>query len=292
MEKSKKTALIFGCGYLGKRVALRLQNQDWHVFAVTRNRPTAADLQTAGISPIVADWTRPTTLRNLPQTDRTLVAVGWDRSGGQSQYDVYVGGLRNALQATSPKSNLVYISSTGVYHQNGGTWVDEASPCCPAIGSGGWAHLQAESLLRQKRPGFPSTILRMAGLYGPNRIPRAKEILSGKPLSAPTEGYLNLIHIDDAASAVMAAWQTSPSETKTYVISDGTPVIRRTYYEEIARVLGKPLPSFVSPDSAAPASRRATTSKRIWTARMRRDLCPQLAFPDYRSGLRDVLHSA
>ncbi|WP_417744679.1 SDR family oxidoreductase [Rosistilla oblonga] len=289
MENSKKTALIFGCGYLGKRVAQRLLDRDWHVSAVTRRRETATELSAAGIAPIVADWTRPSTLRDLPQTERILIAVGWDRQGGQSQYDVYVGGLRNALQATSPQANLVYVSSTGVYHQSGGLWVDEASPCCPAIGSGGWAHLQAEALLRQNRPGSPSTILRMAGLYGPGRVPRGRDILSGQPLAAPTEGYLNLIHIEDAATAVMAAWETNSDGAKTYVVADGTPVIRRTYYEEIARVLGRPLPTFVSPDPAAMVSRRATTSKRIWTARFRRNLCPRLAFPDYRAGLRSVL---
>lgn len=289
MDYSKKTALIFGCGYLGKRVARRLQSQDWDVCAVTRNAGNARIMQDEGIFPVVADWTRAATLRDLPPADRILVAVGWDRSGGQSQHDVYVGGLRNALQATSPQSNLVYVSSTGVYHQSGGLWVDEASPCRPASGSGGWAHLQAEALLRQQRPRSPWTILRMAGLYGPDRVPRAKDIISGAPVAAPTEGYLNLIHIDDATSAVMAAWQTNVTSTKTYVVSDGVPVIRQTYYEEIARVLGRPLPQFTAADPAAMASRRATTSKRIWPARMRRDLCPQLAFPDYRAGLRSVL---
>ncbi|QDV70950.1 short chain dehydrogenase [Rosistilla carotiformis] len=289
LENSKKSALIFGCGYLGKPVARRLLQQGWHVFAMTRRQESATVLKSAGITPIVADWTRPSTLTDLPVCDRILVAVGWDRSSGQSQYDVYVGGLRNALKATNPEANLVYVSSTGVYHQTGGIWVDESSPCRPSIGSGGWAHLQAEETLRQQRPASPWTVLRMAGIYGPDRVPRGKDILSGLPLAAPTAGYLNLIHVEDAANAVIAAWETNCSERKTYVISDGHPVIRQTYYEEIARVLGRPAPSFESAPPTAMASRRATTSKRIWNARMRRDLCPQLAFPDYRAGLRDVL---
>lgn len=286
---SKKSALIFGCGYLGNRVANRLVARGWDVYAVTRNTAKAMRLQHEGIRPIIADWNCRQSLRDLPKTDRTLVAVGWDRSGRRSQYDVYVRGLQNALPFLSPASNIVYISSTGVFHHCDGRWVDESSPCNPTIGSGGWAHLQAELLLRRPRVSAPVTVLRIAGLYGPDRVPRGKDIASGKPLSVPTDGYLNLIHVDDAAEAVIAAWETNHSQRKLYVVSDGSPVIRRQYYQQIAAQLHQPMPEFVEPEASDPASRRASTNKRIWAARFRRDLCPTLMYPDYRAGLAAII---
>ncbi|MEZ6087488.1 MAG: SDR family oxidoreductase [Pirellulaceae bacterium] len=289
MKNKKKSTLIFGCGYLGNRVATRLAQQNGETFAVTRSAEKATRLAAAGIVPILADWNERSTLSSLPSTEQVLVAVGWDRGGDRSQYDVYVRGLRNALDAIPRSANVVYVSSTGVYHQTDGSWVDETSPCNPPIESGGWCHLQAEALLWRHRPHAATTILRMAGLYGPDRVPRGRDIAAGQPVVAPTQGYLNLIHIDDAATAVLAAWRDNSSGHRTYVVSDGHPVVRQTYYEEIARIMRRPMPEFIEPDSSSRSKRRSTTNKRIWTARFRRELCPRLKYPDYRVGLRGIL---
>ena len=133
-----------------------------------------------------------------------------------------------------------------------------------------------------------SLILRMAGLYGPGRIPNAAEIRLNQPLAAPEHGYLNLIHVDDAASVVLAAAERA-KPPRTYVVSDGHPVQRREYYEELARLLGAPPPKFASPSPNAPASVRAASDKRARNARMLAEMQVTLAYPSHREGLAAIV---
>lgn len=284
-----KSAFIFGCGYLGLRVARRLIGDGWQVSALTRRPERAAALCREGIRGCVGDWNSYRTLRELPPAAHVLVAVGYDHRGGRSRHEVYVEGLRNALRVIPASSRVCYVSSTGVFHQNDGGWVDETSPCHPES-EGGRAHLRAENLLRRQRVGQPAgstLVLRMAGLYGPGRVPRAESIRRGEPIAASQDGFLNLIHVDDAAACVVAAWNM-PHPASMYLVSDGHPVVRREYYEEIARLTGSPPPTFVAPP-AGHTSTRSDSNKRIWNARMRRDLLPRPQYPSYREGLRAIL---
>ncbi len=287
---SAKSVLVFGCGYLGSCVALRLLADGWTVHALTRSPRKADRLKQIGIQTSVGDWSRPSTLTRLPPTERTLIAIGWDRSNRASRYDVYVRGLGMALPMIHPATNLVYVSSTGVYHHTDGRWVDESSPCHPAIGSGGWAHLRAEERLSREPALSRITILRMAGLYGPNRVPHQTSIRKGEPIHSPAEGYLNLIHVDDAATAVLAAWDTSPAAgRRIFAVSDGVPVLRTEYLQQIARQLGRaPLTLLPSADDHSP-HRRVATNKRVYSRRFTRSLCPRLMYPSYREGLRAIL---
>jgi nucleoside-diphosphate-sugar epimerase len=165
--------------------------------------------------------------------------------------------------------------------------VDEYSPCRPKR-AGGAAHLAAEAVLRSHRPGGGSTILRLAGIYGPGRLPRFAEIRTGQLLEGADDGFLNLIHADDAAAAAVAAL-SGPTREPIYVISDGSPVRRRDFYSELGRLVGAPamLPSGTA--SGMVRRPRGENSKRVWNRRMRRDLLPRLAYPDYRCGLRQAL---
>jgi nucleoside-diphosphate-sugar epimerase len=183
---------------------------------------------------------------------------------------------------------LIYISSTGVYGDFQGAWVDEDSPCRPSRGSGK-ACLDAEALLASHAYGQRTVILRLAGLYGPDRIPRKDVLLRGEPIDAPQHGYLNLVHVDDAVEAVLTADIVQAPLPRRYLISDGTPVVRSEYYEELARLVGAPPPRFRSPDRETPASARAAADKRISNARMRSELKITLRFPTYRDGLKAIV---
>lgn len=256
------------------------------MLATTRNASKAAWMGSRGIKPLTADWTDKRTLRDLPEVDQILVAVSYDRFSCHSRYDSQVGGLRNLLLSVSPDADICYISTTGVYHQTHGGWVDETSPTHPTR-DGGRAHLRAEELLRRLRPNSPWTILRLAGIYGPRRIPRVADVIAGRPIASPENGFLNLIHVDDAADAVMAAW--SKSKRRLYVVSDDSPVVRGEFYREIACRCGAPAPSFIEPRSDAPERMRSESNKRIWNRRMKRDLVAKLRYPTYREGLASVL---
>lgn len=299
-EYQAQTAFVFGCGYLGSRVAKLLISAGWKVGALTRSRDRAGFLKGIGVDPVVGDWTDSRVYERIASADRVLIAVGYDGArplgGGfarvRTRQEVHVEGLRLALKNIAPESRVVYVSTTGVFHQADGGWVDENSPAKPARG-GGESHLRAEELLARVRRGWGNragVVLRMAGLYGPGRVPRAESIRRGEVLAADPAGYLNLIHIDDAAACVMAAWECESPES-LYVISDGNPVIRGQYYEEIAKLLRAPRPQYVGTLTSG-LSQRSDSNKRIWNKRMQRDLLPRCQFPSYREGLRALLRDS
>ena len=185
-----------------------------------------------------------------PEVGTVLWAVGYSKaptSGrGVRIHDVYVGGLANLLRALPPAvERFIYISSTGVYGQVTGGEVDEDSPCQPTR-EGGQACLAAEELLRESPLADRTIILRLAGLYGPGRIPRSQDLVAGLPIDAPSQGWLNLIHVEDAARIVLLAEQNA-QPPKLYVVADGQPVIRGDYYRELSRLLRVPPPRFVDP---------------------------------------------
>ena len=280
--------LIFGCGYLGRRIAQRWRDAGEEVFVVTRDSQHARSFGHQGFKPIVADVIRPQSLVNLPAADTVLYAVGFDRHAGVSIHEVFAKGLEWVLDALPAETKkIIYISSTGVYAQSQGEWVDEDSACQPQR-DGGLACLAAEQALAAHRLASRGIILRMAGLYGPERIPNAAEIRRNQPIAAPHQGYLNLIHADDAASVVLAADQRA-KPPRTYLISDGNPVQRQAYYEELARLFNAPPPKFAPPPPQAPASVRAASNKRARNARMQAELGVTLRYPSFREGLAAIV---
>ncbi len=171
-DECRMTKLIFGCGYLGLRVAHLWREAGVVVYAVTRSESRAKELEAVGLRPLVADVTDPRSLQGLPRAESVLYAVGFDRAGGANMREVYVDGLRHVLEALPEETGrILYISSTGVYAQSGGEWVDEDSPY-QSVRESGRVCREAEELLRSHRLGPRSIILRLAGIYGPGRIPR------------------------------------------------------------------------------------------------------------------------
>jgi len=292
--------LVLGCGYLGSRVARRWREAGDEVHVVTRSSDRADDFRQAGFQPVVADITEFDSLARLPVAHTVLFAVGHDRSSGQSIADVYVDGLRNVLAALpADTGRFIYISSTGVYGQTEGAWVDEESPCEPTR-SGGRACLAAEQLLAGHRFGRNAVILRLAGIYGPGRLPSLDDVRAGRPIAASASGYVNLIHVDDAAAVVLAAARyvrpaapvgdhADADRPTVYCVSDGHPVERGEFYGEAARQIAAPTPVFTESDPTEASDRRATSSKRIDNARMTADLGVRLSFPTFRKGLAAVL---
>lgn len=194
--------LIAGCGYLGSRAARRWQASGDEVFVLTRSTSRARHFQEQGWQPLLGDVTCPETLSPLPRVDTLLWSVGYERESGQAIHKVYVDGLRNLL-GVLPDSvgRVIYISSTGVYGQTDGTWVDEATECRPTR-AGGQACLAAEQLLCASAWAARTVILRLAGIYGPHRLPRLRQLQAGEPLDTAPLGLLNLIHVEDAAQVV------------------------------------------------------------------------------------------
>lgn len=264
--------LIFGCGYLGRAVAARWLARGCRVAALTRTN--AGPLRSAGIEPITGDVLAPLAPDALPAAPTVLYAVGLDRAAGTPMREVYVTGLANVLRALPPCARFIYISSTSVYGQSDGTWVDENGPTGPTEESGKVV-LEAEQLLRAKKPD--AIVLRSAGLYGPNRLLRKQAILKGEPLVGDADKWLNLVHVSDAAAAVLWA-ESHAAPGATYNIADGTPVTRRDFYSRLAELLNAPEARFDQrPEPGAP-------NRRIDAAKFRA-LGWAPALPSYRDGL-------
>lgn len=271
-------ALIVGCGYLGRRVAALWRSQSRRVFAVSRN-PAHLGVD---VEPIVADILHTATLGALPEADTVLYAVGFDRTSGTSMRAVYVDGLANVLDRLRRPKRLIYVSSSSVYGQADGMWVDEESPTEPQEESGRIV-LDAERTLRERCP--QAMILRFAGIYGPGRLLRRQTIERGEPIVGDADKWLNLIHVDDGAAAVLAAEQHG-EPGRVYNVCDDHPVRRRYYYQTMARVLGAPEPRFVAPPAGQPLPPHEKGNRRINNRRFKAELRGCLRYPDYLAGLR------
>ena len=290
--------LIIGCGYLGTRVAARWLAEGDSVAALTRSPENAAGLQAQGISPVLGDVMQPETLTGLPEVDTVLWAVGWDRSSGISQRDVYVNGLQNVLRQISRRAErLIYISSTSVYGQSEGEWINEASECLPPQPNG-QACREAEDSLAPWRPGGGespiSTVLRLSGIYGPGRLlSKVATLRNGEPLGGNPDAWLNLVHVEDAAEAVViCAAKQIPSPL--FLISDNEPVVRRAYYSALAELVGAPPPRFSEEDPQAVTgpTRTVGLNKRCSNTYARSILGWTPRFPTYREGLVNAVPAA
>jgi nucleoside-diphosphate-sugar epimerase len=278
-------ALVIGCGYLGRRVAANWRSQGWHVSALTRTSQNAAELTALGIASIVGDVLLPETLRALPTADVVLYAVSYDRQATASKRDVSIRGLANVLERLAPSlRRLLYISSTSVYGQDAGEWVDEMSPTNPA-GEDGQIVLVAENVVRQMCPEGVATVLRFSGIYGPGRLLRRIDAVKrGEPIAANPDGFLNLIHVDDGA-AIVSRLAERDARQPTWLITDDRPVLRREYYSLLARLVGAGEPSF----QFTPTAVGRGLNKRCSNARVKAELGDVLQFPTIESGLPQAL---
>lgn len=277
--------LIIGCGYLGRRLAKLWLGDGQVVFATTRNEERALEFRKQGMKPVLFDVTQPS--GDLPKTDTVVFAVGFDRSTGHSIQDVYVDGLASTLDRLNDSfTRFIYISSTGVYGQTDGGWVDESSPCAPNR-DGGKACLAAEDLLRE-RLGDRVTVLRLAGIYGPDRLPQVAMLKRAEPLQVAADAYLNLIHVDDAVR-IVAACDAAVTPPDLLCVSDGQPVLRGEFYAYLAELIDAKHPVFEPPPEGSSRAERARGSKRISNNKLTTTLAPQFLFPSYQEGLRSIV---
>lgn len=281
--------LVIGCGYLGLRVAKLWQATGAPVFALTRSASRAEEFKLLGLTPVVGDVTQSESLRTLPNVECVLHAVGFDRSALPTKREVYVDGLRNVLDAVADRcKRFVHVSSTSVYAQQAEEIVDEDSLLEPTDESG-CICLDAEKLVQQAALRITRTafnILRLSGIYGPQRLlSRIDAIRNGTPLPGPRDSWLNLIHVDDAARAVLACAERGVPGA-TYLVSDDRPIRRHEYYEQLARLLNAPPPTF---DDSAIARHTKGRGKRCCNRRLREELMVELQYPTIETGLAQAV---
>ena len=279
--------LVLGCGYLGLRVARLWKSKGDDVYAVTRSKINAEKFEKEGIIPVIADITESHTVKELPKAETILFSVGMDRKKYDSVHDVYVNGLKNVLSGIkAPPSQLIYVSSTGVYGNFDGAWIDENSPTNP-LRDGGKACLAAEEVLRDCRFATKSCVLRFAGIYGPQRVPTKTLIQSQQWKKISSDGYLNLVHVDDGARIIEKVAEKAVVQ-ETFNVSDGNPPKRKDYYRFIAEQLGL---SEIPWEETETLNRnaRSGSNKRVSNKKLIAQFGNIFLYENFRTGLRQAL---
>jgi len=278
--------LIVGCGDIGRRVARLEISEGRSVLGLARSDSTAALLKAMGFGVIPSDLDDVATLVALPNDVSTLYYFAPPPPSGADD-----PRLRNCLDALKGlPERVVYISTSGVYGDCAGAWIDEECPLNPKSDRGK-RRMAAEQVLEDwsQRTAVPVIILRVPGIYGPGRLP-VERVRQGIPVLIPEESpYSNRIHADDLAAACFAAARRG-QPGHAYNISDGHPTTMTDYFWSIADLYGLPRPPAISLAEARSVLTPAMLSfleesKRLINRRMLNELKVSLKYPDLKSGL-------
>lgn len=261
--------------------------QGHSVFGLRRSPSADTLMKSAGITPLLGDITQPEELARLPADYDWVVHCVSSSGGGVEDYlQVYLQGTRNLVQwlAAAPPKKFVYTSSTSVYGQNDGSLVKENSSTNPAVETGKVLVETEQVLLAAARERkFPAVILRLAGIYGPDRGYWFKQYLKNEArIEGTGERFLNMIHLDDVVGAIIAALKSGrPGEI--YNVADDEPVTQRALFKWLSDTLGKDMPPSV-PEDADAARKRGTTNKKVSNRRLKMELGYQFKHPTFRQG--------
>ena len=278
-----KVLFSFGHGYSAQALARLLLPQGWRVIGTTRDPGKAEALRAQGVEPLV--WGRDDAGPALHAATHLLSSVAPTEAG-----DPVLDAFGAAIAGIAPRLDWAgYLSTTGVYGDHGGAWVDEDTPLAPTTPRG-QRRVAAEAQW-QAIPGLPLHIFRLAGIYGPGRGPFAK-LRQGTARRIVKPGQVfSRIHVDDLAQA-LAASISRPDPGAIYNICDDDPAPPEDVIGFAATLLGLPVPEAVPFDAAemSPMARSFyAESKRSSNRRMKEELGVRLRHPDYRSGLTALL---
>jgi nucleoside-diphosphate-sugar epimerase len=273
--------LIAGCGYVGRELAAELAAEGHAVWALRRRDAPAIP----GVAAIRADLTDVDSLRALPpRLESVFYLASAGATDDRAYRSAYVDGLRYLLAALDghPVRRFVFASSTGVYAQTNGEWVDEDSTAAPLHFSGRRL-LEGERLLRTSR--LPSTIVRFTGIYGPGRARLVARVRSGEAVIPRTALYANRIHRDDCVGVLRHLLRLERADP-LYVAADEEPAEIGEVLRWLAVRLRAPEPRVDL--EAVPTRYDRTSNKRVDSARLRASGY-RFRFPTFREGYGAII---
>ena len=274
-----KTLLSIGHGYSARALARLLLPQGWTIIRTTRSADKAARLEAEDVEAMV--W--PGSPLTLDRATHLLTSVAPDDDG-----DPVIAEAGRALRDARDLEWVGYLSTTGVYGDTGGDWVDETSPLRPSTDRGK-ARVAAEHAWRSLN--LPLHIFRLAGIYGPGRGPFQK-VRNGTARRIIKEGQVfSRIHVDDIAQ-VLAASIRRPDPGAIYNVCDDDPAPPQDVIAHAAKLLGLPPPPavpFAEADLSPMARSFYAESKRVRNDRIKDELGVDLMYPTYRKGLAALL---
>lgn len=279
-----KTLLSFGHGYSAQALERLLLPQGWRIIGTTRSADKARELARTGVEMLVfPDDEAIGALRSaLSRSTHVLVSAGPTERG-----DPVLSVLRDDFARAAPALSWVgYLSTTGVYGDHEGGWVDETTPLAPSTIRGQWRKAAEEGWAAI--PDLPLHVFRLAGIYGPGRGPFAK-LQNGTARRIVKPGQVfSRIHVDDIAQT-LAASIAKPDPGAVYNLCDDDPAPPEDVLAYAANLLGVSVPPEVPFDQAdmSPLARSFyAENKRVRNDRIKAELGVTLKYPDYRAGLR------
>jgi nucleoside-diphosphate-sugar epimerase len=286
--------LILGCGYVGLPLGTELARGGHEVFGVKRT-PDDGTLAAAGIQPVVGDITATSSLADLLASNSKAVAGDFDwvvntlssSKGGVEEYRaVYLETTRRLIQWLTPTSirKFVYTSSTSVYGQTDGSEVTEASSTEPASETSRLLVQTEQCLLQAARESnFPAVVLRVAGIYGPERGHLFQQYLRGEArLHGDGSRLINMVHRDDVVSAIVAALERGRGG-EIYNVADDEAVMQREFFTWLSARLNRPMPPLAAAEENS-QRKRGLTQKRVANRKLRHELGFDLRYPTFREG--------
>ena len=280
----KKHMLFFGFGFSAEALARRLNPVEWTVTGTSRLLEGAAKISALGFRGVKFD-----ALSEVPDDVTHIVSSVPPDAGGDPVLRHFGDSL---VQRASSLQWVAYLSTTGVYGDHGGGWVDEQTPLTPNTERGHRRKAAEEAWLDlHKHHGMPVHLFRLAGIYGPGRN-ALESVRDGTAKRVIREGQIfSRIHVDDIAG-ILAASMNKPNPGRAYNVADNEacpPQDVITYAAELLGVAPPPEVPFEQAELSPMARSFYMDSKRVSNARVRDELGYEFRYPDYRVGLRSLV---
>ena len=280
------TLLSFGHGYSARALTKLLLPQGWRVIGTTRSVEKADELRASGVEPLI--WSADDMSAAIEAADHILISAGPNEDG-----DPTLNLLRDQIaQKGSALRWAGYLSTTGVYGNFDGAWVDETTALNPTTKRG-----QARKCAEEDWsaiPDLPLHIFRLAGIYGPGRGPFSK-VRNGTARRIIKESQMfSRIHVDDIAQ-ILAASIAQPNVGAAYNMCDDDPAPPQDVIAYAADLLGLPVPPEIAFEEAelTPMARSFyAENKKVRNERIKSELGVKLFYPTYREGLQALLDQA
>ncbi|WP_457948587.1 NAD-dependent epimerase/dehydratase family protein [Pseudarthrobacter sp. alpha12b] len=277
------TVLLAGCGDLGTEAGLRFAALGHRVVGWRRSpaklpaaiEGAAADLGSVELPPVPAD------------TNAVVIAVAADAPTEEAYRTAYVRGVANVLDALERDAvapeRIIFVSSTAVYGDAGGGWIDESTTPHPG-GFSGRVLLEAEALLKARLAGTSTAgiSLRLGGIYGPGRTRLIDQVRAGSAVIPEDVRYTNRIHRDDAAAAIVHLATLKAVSAPAYIGVDNEPADLGSVLRFLATQMGQPSPPVGDAGPARGGNKRCRNA-------LLRSTGFTFTFPTFREGYRDVM---
>lgn len=278
-----KILLSFGHGYCAQALASLLLPQGWRIIGTTRDQDKAVKIRETGVEALV--WPPGDCAQALAEATHLLISAGPTETGDPV---LLAHGAQIARRA--PRLEWVgYLSTTSVYGDHAGAWVDENTPLDPALARGhGRAATEAAW---SSVADLPLHIFRLAGIYGPGRGPFAKVRNGTARRIIKQDQVFSRTHVDDIAQ-VLAASIERPNPGAIYNVCDNEPAPPQDVIAHAAGLLGLPIPpavAFEEADLPPMALSFYSENRRVRNNRIKDELAVKLLYPGYREGLAGIL---